>query len=417
MSKGLRNICCINPPYGQFAERLDAPFALMYLAAVAEECGWGAEIVDMQDIHDYIPKADIYAVTSSSPQFPVARRLETRLMLERPDSLRIIGGNHISACPQDLLGTYFDHAVLGEGESALESILINYPARPSTRVVQGQGVDDLDVLPFPARHLIDWSKYKRGIYWGKKLLAPAVSMITSRGCPFRCCYCGSNVIFGRRNRARGISNVVAEIQQVIDTLGFHGFNFHDDEFTLNRGRTITLSKEFAKLGIVWRCLTRADLVDANLLKEMEKGGCKEIILGVESGSQAVLDRMCKGTTVKQNLKAMKMIKKAGIQLKAGIMVGSPSETWETVRETEKLLKECPPDFWNVSVFTPFPGCAVWNNPERYGIKILTRDLSQYAMVGRNHRGIVVSETEAMSKQDIEQARDELIDLLKEIAPE
>lgn len=411
-------VCFIEPPYGQFAERLDAPFALMYLASTAELCGYSAEIVEMHDLNDKLPQADVYAVTSSSPQFPATIKLERRLGDEFPDSLRIIGGNHISSMHDDLYKTSFNIGVFGEGEVVLSGILKwRGDYQNATCVgIQGVPMENLDIIPFPARHLVDWKKYKRGIYWGHELLAPAVSMITSRGCPFHCCYCGSNVIFGRRNRARSIPNIVEEIKQVIGTLGYHGLNFHDDEFSLNRERTIKLSRELAKLDVVWRCLTRADLLDEDLLWEMEKGGCREIILGVESGSQKVLDAIGKGTTVKQNLKAMKMIKEAGIQLKAGIMVGSPSETKETVEETKKLLRECPPDFWNVSVFTPFPGCAVWREPEAFGIKILTRDLSQYAMVGKDFKGIVVSETENMDKYEIERARDDLIDLLKEISP-
>lgn len=337
-------VCFIEPPYGQFAERLDAPFALMYLASTAELCGYSAEIVEMHDLNDKLPQADVYAVTSSSPQFPATIKLERRLGDEFPDSLRIIGGNHISSMHDDLYKTSFNIGVFGEGEVVLSGILKwRGDYQNATCVgIQGVPMENLDIIPFPARHLVDWKKYKRGIYWGHELLAPAVSMITSRGCPFHCCYCGSNVIFGRRNRARSIPNIVEEIKQVIGTLGYHGLNFHDDEFSLNRERTIKLSRELAKLDVVWRCLTRADLLDEDLLWEMEKGGCREIILGVESGSQKVLDAIGKGTTVKQNLKAMKMIKEAGIQLKAGIMVGSPSETKETVEETKKLLRECPP---------------------------------------------------------------------------
>lgn len=413
-------ICFIEPPYGRFMARLDAPFALMYLASIAEQAGWKAEIVEMYDLKDPLPQADVYAVTSSSPQFPATIKLATRLGDEFPDALRMVGGNHISAVPEDLFKTCFNIGVFGEGERALTKILSfdSYQlAKASTCVgVEGERVESLDSVPFPARHLIDWSKYKRGIYWGRELLAPAVSMISSRGCPYSCVYCGSHVVFGRRTRFRSVENVCEEAKHVINTLGYHGLNFHDDEFTLNRDRTIKLCRELVKLEVVWRCLTRADLVDEKLLEEMEMGGCKEIILGVESGSQKVLDSMNKRISVKQNLKAMKMIKKAGIQLKTGIMVGCPSETKKTVEETKRLLRKCPPDFWNVSVFTPFPGCAVWENPERYGIKILTRDLTQYSMVGKNHRGIVVSETEAMNKKDIEQARDELIELLLEVSP-
>ena len=277
-------------------------------------------------------------------------------------------------------------------------------------------IENLDEIPFPAHHLIDYSEYKRGIYWGDHMLSRAVSIISSRGCPYNCIFCGSRVVFGRRTRFRSIENVVAEMKEVIDTIGFRGFNFHDDTFALDIKRTIGLCREFKKLNIVWRCLSRVNTVNEKTISAMEKSGCKELILGVESGSQKILDNLNKHTTVEQNLKAMKMVKKSGIQLKVGIIVGSPGETWETVEETKKMLKEYPPDFWNVSVFTPFPGTPVWNAPDKYGIKILTRDLTKYAMVGKDYKGIVAIETEDMKKEDIEHARDDLIDLLKDISP-
>lgn len=409
----MNKICFIEPPYGLFIEKLDAPFSLMYLASIAEMCGWEAEIVDMKSLSDPLPKADVYAVTSSSPQFPTTVKLEKRLGDEFPDSLRILGGNHISAEPDNLNQTSFNVGVLGEGEAVLAGILAHPQIyKTATRVkIRGVAVENLDEIPFPARHLVDWSKYKRGIYWGNERLASAVSAISSRGCPHRCVFCGSHVVFGRRTRFRSIPDVISEVTHVKDTLGVRGFNFHDDTFCLDPKRVIELSNEFAKQDIVWRCLSRANTMTEPVLKAMEAGGCKELILGVESGSQTILNNLHKDTTVKQNLEAMKMIKKAGIQLKVGIIVGSPGETKETVEETKKLLKECPPDFWAVSVFTPFPGCEVWKDPERFGMKILSRDLSQYAMVGKDYKGIVVAETEKMSREDIEQARDELIDLL------
>ena len=413
----MKTIAFLEPPYGQFIERLDAPFSLMYLAAIAERCGWQPQIVEMYDLGDSLPDADVYAVTSSSPQWPVTVKLSERLAEEFPDTLRIVGGNHISAEPEDFNKTKFSFVVLGEGEIALTNILKNpeqYKSFPCA-YIQGQAVEDLDTIPFPSRHLIDWSKYKRGIYWGKELLSPAVSAISSRGCPYNCCFCGSHVVFGRRTRFRSIGNVVAEVKHVIATIGHHGFNWHDDTFCLDRNRVMALCQEFAKLDIVWRCLSRVDTLDEKLLEAMRVGGCRELLLGVESGSQKVLNRIRKGTTVKQNLKAMKLIKKAGIQLKTGIMVGNPGETRETVEETKKMLKECPPDFWSVSVFTPFPGSDTWSNPEKYGIKILTRDLTRYAMVGKDYKGIVVAETEEMTKEDIERARDELIDLCLSIS--
>jgi radical SAM superfamily enzyme YgiQ (UPF0313 family) len=406
------SICFVEPPYGWFAEQLDPPFSLMYLAAVAEKLGWKAQIIDMHSLETPLPEADVYAVTSTSPQWSTTLKLSERLAKEHPDSLKIVGGNHVSALPADAEASKFDLCVTGEGEKALENILKN-PQNWKNRQFQfihGESVQNLDTIPFPARHLIDWKQYKRGIFWGKQLLEPAVGIITSRGCPGSCTFCGSHVVMGHRTRFRSINNVVAEMNQVITEMGYHGFNFHDDTFCVNRNRALEICKKFKPLNVVWRCLTRVNTVDEEILSAMKEAGCKEIIYGIESYSQKILDSLHKGTTVKQNLHAMKLTKKAGIQTKAGIIVGSPGETWETVEETKKGLRECPPDYWNISVFSPYPGCAVATDPEKFKVKILTRNIEEYAMVSKGYKGNVVMETEAMRKADIEQARDELIEL-------
>lgn len=414
-----RKICCVEPPYGWFTAKLDPPFPLMYLAAVAEKCGWEAQIVDMENLEDPLPEADVYAVTATSPQWVDAVKLSKRLAKEHPESLRIVGGNHISYDLTLGMPTDFNVCVAGEGEQILEEIL-QEPAKWKQNkpiCIRTNPLENLNAIPFPARHLIDWKQYKRGIFWGKQLIEPAVGIIQSRGCIYSCIFCDSHVVFGHKARFRSVDNIIAEMKQVMNEMSYHGFNFHDDSFCLNRNRALELCKEFKKLDVVWRCLTRVNTVDEEILTAMKDAGCKEIIYGIESFSQKILDNLHKGTTAKQNLHAMKITKKAGIQTKAGIIVGNPGETWETIRETEKGLCECPPDYWVVSTMTPFPGSAIWANPEKYNVKLLTRDISQYVMVSKSRRGNVVLETEEMSKTDIEQARDEMIDLLLEISGE
>ena len=112
-------IVFVAPPYNLFMDILDAPFSLMYLAAIAEKEGWEAEIIDMDSLDDPLPDADVYGVGSSSPQWPVTVKLSQRLADEFPDSLKIVGGNHVSAEPNDLDSTMFDSAILGEAEIGL----------------------------------------------------------------------------------------------------------------------------------------------------------------------------------------------------------------------------------------------------------------------------------------------------------
>ncbi len=414
-----QKIALIEPPYGWLGPQLEPSFPLMYLAAVAEKCGWKAQIIDMQTLEDPLPEADVYAVTATSPQWSDAAKLSHTLAKEHPESLRIVGGNHTSYDLAEGRATAFNVCVAGEGEQILEEILSDPQKWKQNKPIgiRTAPLENLDAIPFPARHLVDWKQYKRGIFWGKKLLEPAADIIQSRGCPNACIFCDSHVVMGHRTRFRSVGNVVAEMKQVIAEIGYHGFNFHDDTFAVNRSRALELCREFKKLDVVWRCLTRVNTVDEEVLTTMKDAGCKEIIYGIESYSDQILNNLHKGTTAKQNLQAMKLTKKAGIQTKAGIIVGNPGETWETIRETMKGLRECPPDYWAVSTLTPYPGSAIWANPEKYHVKLLTRDISQYTMVNKQHRGNVVLETEEMTKADIEQARDEVVDLLIEISGE
>jgi len=227
-------ICFIEPPISFLRDILDPPFPLMYLAAVAEHEGWTAEIIHMKTIEDKLPEADIYAVTSSSPQWNTTVKLSERLANEFPNKWKICGGAHISAWTEDFYKSKFDSAIIGEGEIALAEVLRNPTILKTSKLIKGTPVKDLDKIRFPARHLIKWSEYERGIMAGKRMLSPAVSIITSRGCPYKCIFCGSHCVFGRRVRFRSVKNVVDEIKHVLNTLGYNGFNFHDDTFCVSR---------------------------------------------------------------------------------------------------------------------------------------------------------------------------------------
>ena len=150
-----KEIVFIEPPYGWNAEQLDPSFPLMYLAGTAEKCDWKAQIIDMQTLEDPLPKADVYAVSATSPQWIDAVKLSHRLMQEHPESLRIVGGNHIS---YDLclgMSTEFNVCVAGEGEQILEEILQN-PQKWITHKpigIRADPIENLDAIPFPGKTL------------------------------------------------------------------------------------------------------------------------------------------------------------------------------------------------------------------------------------------------------------------------
>ncbi|GAH69502.1 unnamed protein product [marine sediment metagenome] len=155
-------------------------------------------------------------------------------------------------------------------------------------------------------------------------------------------------------------------------------------------------------------------MDKEILEAMRDAGCVQIVYGLESGNQRILDNLCKGTTVDQNFEAIRLTMEAGIKAKAAVIVGSPGETWETVQDTVNMIEAIMPDEAILCIFTPYPGSAVWDDPDAFGMKILTRDVSEYAAVGPSMTGNVVIETESMSAQDITSAHQMVLKRFREL---
>ncbi len=159
-------------------------------------------------------------------------------------------------------------------------------------------IEDLDSLPFPARHLLPMNAFfeaakKRPI--SGNLKKPSIRMLTSRGCGHNCIFCSNYIVMGRKWRARSPENVVNEIEQIVRTYGIKQVDFLDDNITLDRKRMeaiCDLIKE-RKLDIEW-CTpngVRADCLDEELLRKMKASGCKRILIAPESGVQRIVDQV------------------------------------------------------------------------------------------------------------------------------
>lgn len=393
------NVCLINPPDTMDEDPLwDEPLGLLYLGKVLELKGIKVEVLDMNFYDDLNilknHKADVYGIYCSTSLIKSALEVNQYLKKQYPSSLRIVGGPHPTCLPHEMT-EYFDKVVVGEGENAIIKAL----EKDSEKIISCPPIEDLDKIHFPARHLIPIHKYHRTISGLK-----STSLITSRGCPNRCAFCCKKAR-GKNVRFRSAENVLSEVEECINLYDIRAFNIRDDIFTRNRKRLFKILDGFKKHGVLWRCLTRVDLVDKEILLAMKEAGCVQVVYGIESGSQTILDNLQKDTTVEQNARAINMSVKAGIKTKASIIVGSPGETWDTINESIDFIEKNLPDEGIVCVFTPYPGSPVWDNPEHFGIKILTRDFSKYLIVGEGMRGNVVVETKDMSASDIAEARD------------
>ncbi|HPL18477.1 MAG TPA: radical SAM protein, partial [Spirochaetota bacterium] len=230
-------------------------------------------------------------------------------------------------------------------------------------------ISDINILPYPARHLVQLSKYKA--------LGLPINMITSRGCPFECIFCVGSKMVGRRVRYFDTKRVVDEFQ-MLSTMGFKQINIVDDLFTSHKKRCVEICEEILRRGIrhEWTAFARVDTVNRELLEIMKKAGCSMLCFGIESGVQEILDRVKKKTTLEKIEKALALCREVGILPMASYIMGLPGETPETVKQTMDFAKStC--NSYGFHILAPFPGTEVRDKAEEYGMRILTSDWDKY----------------------------------------
>jgi radical SAM superfamily enzyme YgiQ (UPF0313 family) len=333
-----------------------------------------------------------------------AKKILRLIKRNSPQTIVVAGGPHPSCLPYETLKEGFDAVIAGEGEYSFLKLVKEIYQGIFDKITISPQVD-VNKLPFPARHLVNLKAYTR-----KVAGVPATSLITSRGCPYSCAFC-DKAVHGNGVRFRSISSVLEEIAQIIEDYDIRGLKFDDDTFTINRKRLYLLLDRLQDFNIQFRCQGNARTDTYEDFVKLYKAGCRLIILGIESGSQQVLDRINKQVTVEQNRRAIINAKKAGLIVRANLMIGNPGESWETVKETLAFMWQAQPQQWILSNFIPLPGCPIWKDPSKYGIEILEKDWKQYFTVANQNIGGLTHRTEYMSMKEIAKARQYLIENL------
>jgi radical SAM superfamily enzyme YgiQ (UPF0313 family) len=369
-------IALINPPSPYLAnDSAYPPSGLMYLSASIEEMGHSAVIIDLTGGINWEDKlyeieADLFGITCVTPNFNIVRKIAELLPHDRPI---VIGGAHPTFLPEDTLNNIRCSAIVkGEGEIAIKEILRDLEKGKLKTIYEG-GLVNIDQIPKPARHLIDLHKYSPG---GVK----TTPIYTSRGCSFNCMFCSK--VTGRNYRAMPINRIIEEVKEVID-LGFDYILFGDDNIGINEERLRHLLNELKPLGIKFRLNQDVRNISEETLSLAVSAGCTEISFGIESGSEMMLRLMNKKTSVKDNIKAIQLTKKHGISTKAYFVVNFPGEDETTVRETLDFAQIAKPDKFLVSAFAPLPGSPIFHNPQKYGITWMSKDWSDYYLVGKD----------------------------------
>ncbi len=366
-------------------EKRNPPLGLLYIGAVTRKAGYEVSVTDLrgkngEDAIKYIePNADIYGFTSATPDYHYASDLAKKIKSQNPHVLTAIGGIHATALPE-MIGPEFDKIICGEGENAFLQLLKDkeMAQNPNRRIYQSQNIQNLDSIPFPARDLLHYdSVFSKNAFSVNGEYAG--TLITSRGCPGKCSFCGSQNMWGKRVRFRSPINVIQELEQTIENYGIKHFRFQDDTMGLKRKRLKELCEGIGHLGIRWRATTRVDRADFETLDMMKQAGCEEVGYGIESLDQEVLNKNYKGTTLSQIYQAMENTEKAGLQSRLFFIVGLPGEKPGFAKRLEEFLDKTNPDGVDVSTLVPYPGSPIFHNPEKFGIKLKPAEFEKYHM--------------------------------------
>lgn len=388
----------INPPSPFLInQKAFPPLGILYLAAQAREAeGIDVEVHDLADCENDIEAAvaemdaEVFGLTATTPQYPWACKVVEALRRKHPEALYVVGGAHPSSVKEQCLSDGFDTVVVGEGEAAWIKI-----CRERTRgVVHEAYVKDIDSVPFPARDMVPIRDYGYSIEGGL-----ATTLMTSRGCPFKCAFCSKDV-WDRGVRLHGVDRVVGEVKECMDRYGFRHFLFLDDSLALGKKRLKALCDEFEPLGIAWRAYARADTTTKEMLEDMKRGGCVEVGVGVESGSQKILDVVCKGTTVEQNSQLIRWCKEVGITSNAFVMIGLPGESRETVMETRRWMEQNRPDKFGYNIFAPYVGTPIHSRPEDFDLHIFAMPDERSWVKGRQGEYESFVATDGLSREEI-----------------
>lgn len=385
---------------------IEEPLGLAYIAAVLEEAGHKVDImdciaerIDQNTFRKKIKrsKTDLLGITALTPMIAKTYGAVRIINEIRPDIPVSIGGPHVGAMIK--INRYeqifenncrIDIAVYGDGEYTMLDIVDRIERGGNITDVKGtvvnnngriilneprEPIENLDELPFPARHLLPEGVYIPTPSSYKKL--PVKSMITSRGCPFQCIFCDKSV-FGSKVRFRSPSNVVDEIELLVDKYTAKEIRLWDDNFTLKEDYVEKICNEIRdrRIDFVWSCFGRVNTVNKEMLKNMRSSGCWQIDYGVESGNNDVLRFIKKGFTKEQVVQAFKLTRDTGINIRAFFILGFPTETIETVKETIEFAKVCDPDIAVFYLPQAYPGTELFEiavNENALG----TEDWSKY----------------------------------------
>jgi anaerobic magnesium-protoporphyrin IX monomethyl ester cyclase len=371
---------------------LRAPDWLAYATAVLEQNGVDAKLFDFpavdwgkDELRQLVKQEapDFVILDSTTPS--IYSDIECAEICKEVSSAKVIMvGPHVSALPEEslrLAGGAVDVICMGEYDFTVLDVVSNYPDLGMVPGVcfQADGgskntgprplIEDLDSLPFPAWHHLDLMKY----FDGSKLY-PYIDIFSGRGCPHRCTFClWPQVMHGHKVRLRSPQNVVDEMERDIRLCPqvVHGgeFFFEDDTFTLVKSNALAICEEILRRGlkVMFSVNARADTADEELFRLLKRAGCRQLLVGFESGDEGMLARMQKRKTLDDALRFMELAKKYRLEVHGCFVLGVPGETRESMERTIQHALGLGLHTVQFSAAVPFPGTAYYDRCREAGL--------------------------------------------------
>ena len=372
-----KNIVLLNPEGWQ---KESTNLGLAYIAGALKMIGFTPTIFDLnryemsyQQIKDRITTLNPLMIGYSAKTAVAEESAQLCEYLKNhfPDSKMVIGGPHITLCASDFLEKHslFDAGILSEGEIALPLLALHYTAKlpiykleniacqKGGELIVNKFIPPQNInFPFwPDFDVIDnfsWENYRYPI-------------VSSRGCPYGCIYCCVNKLTGDRKwRYRDPENVISEIRYIKNRYKISLFEIWDDNFTFNIERAKQICKLLIdeKLECSWWCHNgiRADKIDTELARLMKQAGCTSIALGIESGTEEVFNSINKGESLADIIRAVKIIKKAGMNIVGYFIIGLPADNLKNFIKTIDLQRSLHLDHYTFGILIPYPKTKVWD---------------------------------------------------------
>lgn len=445
-------ILLVNPPQtfykGSDPPAGNLPLGLLYIAAVLDKAGFKVELLDAFMAKCEWQKNEVFNVGMPFEQIkneilsrrpdivgvagPFTSQIQNSVQVSNmakevnPNILTVVGGPHVSIVPADFLreAESVDIAVTGEGEYTMPDIANQFEGKRTFSEILGIAyrqngkiavnpprplIENLDELPYPAYHLVDMEQYLSSKIGYRSFQNRAISMITSRGCPYNCCFCSVHLHMGKQFRAHSPDYVIQHIKYVVEKFRVQNLFFEDDNLTfdLNRFEAICdgLIKNKIKVGWETPNGVRADRLSMALLKKMQQSGCNSVFFGVESGDQQILDAVIgKSLDLNRVIETAENARKIGLKAGGFYIIGFPGEKKENMQRTVDFALKLKRDFdvgMHLFIATPSYGTRLYEECKEKGY--LAEDLTWNAFAqARQPKGMPLISTPDFTPQDVKE---------------